>query len=262
MADTGLFNDEIRFQGDTQYGEFAEDIVKSEDIGESFDELKEGEIDETFDALSEEELEELRAKKTTAIVEEVKEDDINFANSNMQIAEEEYRRQEIDAQVQPLVEEKIGATIAARDSRLKREMAELLIQVNDSRTKSLEAQLMEDRARYEEAEQRRLEAQLKREEREKQRELDLKKREKRKTIGKIVKFGLTVVFIIFLLLILRNPQVKQRLNIITKSGTSFMTDVISGNETDSNALLKDMGSQLNEINTKYITVEEDGTVVE
>ena len=41
-----------------------------------------------------------------------------------------------------------------------------------------------------------------------------------------------------------------------------MTDVISGNETDSNALLEDMGSQLNEINTKYITVEEDGTVVE
>lgn len=83
-----------------------------------------------------------------------------------------------------------------------------------------------------------------------------RRRQRNQFIGGILRF----IFILFVFyILLRNDYVRVRIGLVVTEIKNIVVDIVTGDETTSNKLIKDLGVNLNEINTVYY--DEDGNEI-
>ncbi len=172
------------------------------------------------------------------------EKDLNFENMTLEVpaeeveedlgyldlsgAEEEYKREEIEKQATPLIQEKVNEAMASQVTRLKREAAELIMEKDNATIEAIKE------------EHRKLE----------------KKRARRKILNTIKSGIFALIFFGGIFVVCTNNQIKPLLKTVFGGLAEFVSDVISDEETSSNELVESIGKALNDANTKVVYVEE------
>lgn len=162
---------------------------------------------------------------TFELQEEVDEDlgDLYLAGS-----EDEYRKEELEKQATPLIQEKVNEAMASQVTRLKREAAELIMEKDNATIEAIKA------------EHKKLE----------------KKRARRKLLNTIKSGLLAIIFFGGIFVVCTNNQIKPLVKTVFGGLAEFVSDVINDEETSSNELIESIGKALNDANTRVVYVEE------
>ncbi len=202
--------------------------------------------DEEFDCLPEDEDSEKSHIFTKDGVLPIADEDLSDIDLNR--AEESYRETEFDEKIKPIVKEKVNeavqTTTRLATDKLKVEVSEVLRENVDMRMRSLDELRREDAERAAEREKRR------------------RRKELKENIYRGIKLALIAAILVVFIC---NNQIRERLSILGASFVTFCTNIVNDEKTSSNEVVNDtletLGTSLNEVNSTYVLVDEEGNPI-
>lgn len=202
--------------------------------------------DEEFDCLPEDEDGEKSHIFTKDGVLPIADEDLSDIDINR--AEESYRETEFDEKIKPIVKEKVNeavqTTTRLATDKLKVEVSEVLRENVDMRMRSLDELRREDAERAAEREKRR------------------RRKELKENSYRGIKLALIAAILVVCIC---NNQIRERLSILGASFVTFCTNIVNDEKTSSNEVVNDtletLGTSLNEVNSTYVLVDEEGNPI-
>ena len=225
-----------------------EDFVIEDDLGviespEDNEEIKED--------ISIEEVEEIdlgtvsdtekKESTSTEIIEQVEED---LGTDNIGGLEEELREQE-RIQKEQEIEEEVEIRATDRASVIVNEKirsaTEVLNEQNRLATREAEISIQERQVKLEEK---------------------IKRNKRKEKVGKVktVVYGAIVFFLIYLFY--SNPTLNSGVRTVVSNTLDMFSDLVAGEEVDSNQVVNSIGTQLNDRNMKYVEIEVEEEEIE
>ena len=225
-----------------------EDFVIEDDLGviespEDNEEIKED--------ISIEEVEEIdlgtvsdtdkKESTSTEIIEQVEED---LGTDNIGGLEEELREQE-RIQKEQEIEEEVEIRATDRASVIVNEKirsaTEVLNEQNRLATREAEISIQERQVKLEEK---------------------IKRNKRKEKVGKVktVVYGAIVFFLIYLFY--SNPTLNSGVRTVVSNTLDMFSDLVAGEEVDSNQVVNSIGTQLNDTNMKYVEIEVEEEEIE
>ena len=225
-----------------------EDFVIEDDLGviespEDNEEIKED--------ISIEEVEEIdlgtvsdtdkKESTSTEIIEQIEED---LGTDNIGGLEEELREQE-RIQKEQEIEEEVEIRATDRASVIVNEKirsaTEVLNEQNRLATREAEISIQERQVKLEEK---------------------IKRNKRKEKVGKVktVVYGAIVFFLIYLFY--SNPTLNSGVRTVVSNTLDMFSDLVAGEEVDSNQVINSIGTQLNDRNMKYVEIEVEEEEIE
>lgn len=214
-------------------------IESPEDIEEIKEEISVEEVEEIdLGTVSDTEKKE---STSTEIIEQVEED---LGTDNIGGLEEELREQE-RIQKEQEIEEEVELRATDRASVIVNEKirsaTEILNEQNRLATREAEISIQERQVKLEEK---------------------IKRNKRKEKVGKVktVVYGAIVFFLIYLFY--SNPTLNSGVRTVVSNILDMFSDLVAGEEVDSNQVVNSIGTQLNNTNMKYVQIEVDEEEIE
>ena len=187
--------------------------------------------------------EEAKISTSTEIIEQVDEDfgdaDIGTMETEAREEAERQKQQAIDNEVEIRATEQ-ATTIVTEKIRAA---TEVLNEQNRLATRQAEQEIVERQLRLEKK---------------------IKKNKRKEALNKVkgIIYGAIVFFLIYLFYV--NPTLNNGVRTVVSNTLDMFSDLVAGEDVDSNKVVHSIGSALNNQNMKYVTVtvDEDGNVLE
>ena len=198
-------------------------------------------IDEDLGTLSD--IDEPRVSSSTEIIEQVDEDfgdaDIGSMENAAREEEERQKQQAIDDEVEIRATEQ-ATTIVTEKIRAA---TEVLNEQNRLATRQAEQEIAERQLRLEKK---------------------IKKNKRKERFNKVKGIVYTALVFFLLYLFYVNPTLNNGVRTVVSNTLDMFSDLVAGEDVDSNAVVNSIGNALNNQNMKYVTVtvDEDGNVLE
>lgn len=213
--------------------ESPEDIeqVKEEISVEEVEEIDLGTVSDT----------EKKESTSTEIIEQIEED---LGTDNIGGLEEELREQE-RIQKEQEIEEEVELRATDRASVIVNEKirsaTEVLNEQNRLATREAEISIQERQVKLEEK---------------------IKRNKRKEKVGKVktVVYGAIVFFLIYLFY--SNPTLNSGVRTVVSNTLDMFSDLVAGEEVDSNQVINSIGTQLNDRNMKYVEIEVEEEEIE
>ena len=177
----------------------------------------------------------------TEIIEQIEED---LGTDNIGGLEEELREQE-RIQKEQEIEEEVEIRATDRASVIVNEKirsaTEVLNEQNRLATREAEISIQERQVKLEEK---------------------IKRNKRKEKVGKVktVVYGAIVFFLIYLFY--SNPTLNSGVRTVVSNTLDMFSDLVAGEEVDSNQIVNSIGTQLNDRNMKYVEIEVDEEEIE
>lgn len=178
---------------------------------------------------------------STEIIEQVEED---LGTDNIGGLEEELREQE-RIQKEQEIEEEVEIRATDRASVIVNEKirsaTEVLNEQNRLATREAEISIQERQVKLEEK---------------------IKRNKRKEKVGKVktVVYGAIVFFLIYLFY--SNPTLNSGVRTVVSNTLDMFSDLVAGEEVDSNQVINSIGTQLNDTNMKYVEIEVEEEIEE
>lgn len=224
------------------------DFVIEDDLGviESPEDIEEIKEDISIEEVEEIDLgtvsdTEKKESTSTEIIEQVEED---LGTDNIGGLEEELREQE-RIQKEQEIEEEVEIRATDRASVIVNEKirsaTEVLNEQNRLATREAEISIQERQVKLEEK---------------------IKRNKRKEKVGKVktVVYGAIVFFLIYLFY--SNPTLNSGVRTVVSNTLDMFSDLVAGEEVDSNQVINSIGTQLNDRNMKYVEIEVEEEEIE